>query len=47
MSGPRFSGLDALNAVFAATACAFNEKAEELYSKNPKMIIMIQDRYYW
>lgn len=40
-------GLDALNALFAASACMFNEKAEEIYSKNSKMNIMIQDRYYW
>ena len=42
-----FPGMDGLNALCAAYACNFDEKAEEMYSSNPKMRILIQDRYYY
>ena len=44
---PLFPGMDALNAFFAASAVNYDEKAEEMYSRNPKLRVMIQDRYYW
>lgn len=47
ISEPLFEGFEGLNQYFSEKVNSFNEKAEEMYSENPKMSILIQDRYYW